>query len=218
MNFKKRFFSLAILLGIVLLLWGCGNQASENETTTAPQSIANDNTQKTAAESTTADGINNLKGKKVLIAYFSHTKHTKQFAEIIHQNIGGDLFEIEPKNPYPTDNDTVIAQAKQEVNSGYTPELKQDIDTSSYDVIFIGTPVWWYTFAPPVRTFLTQHDLSGKIVVPFTTHKGSGLSGIDSKIKELQPNADILTGLAVYDDTAQKESGNIKKWLQSLSF
>ena len=166
MNFKKRFFSLAMLLGVVLLLFGCGSQTSENENTMASQSSADDDTQKTAtaSTSTTSDGINSLKGKKVLTIYFSHTKHTKQFAEIIHQNVGGDLFEIEPKVPYPTDNDTVIAQAKQEVNSGYTPELKQDIDTSSYDVIFIGTPVWWYTFAPPVRTFLTQHDLSGKIV------------------------------------------------------
>ena len=68
-------------------------------------------------------------------------------------------------------------------------------------------------FAPPVRTFLTQHDLFGKVIVPFTTQKGSGLSGIDHKIKELQPNANILTGFAVWDNTAPKESGNIKKWL-----
>lgn len=90
-----------------------------------------------------------------MIAYFSHIKYTQQFAEIIQGNVGGNLFAIEPKNPYPIDYDAFVAQVKQEVNSGYTTELKQDIDTSSYDVIFIGTPVWWYIFAPPVRTFLT---------------------------------------------------------------
>ncbi|WP_196602673.1 hypothetical protein [Pectinatus frisingensis] len=84
MNFKKRFFSLAMLLGVVLLLFGCGSQTSENENTMASQSSADDNTQKTATASTTSDGINSLKGKKVLTVYFSHTKHTKQFAEIIH--------------------------------------------------------------------------------------------------------------------------------------
>lgn len=218
MNFRKTFFSLVMMLGVVLLLFGCGNQINENENAAVRHDTANNNPQKTETASTMDSGISNLKGKKILIAYFSHTKHTQQFAEIIQQNIGGDLFEIATKNPYPTDYDAVVAQAKQEVNSRYTPELKQDIDTSSYDVIFIGTPVWWYTFAPPVLTFLTQHDLSGKKIVPFTTHKGSGLSGIDNKMKELQPNADILTGFAVWDNTAPKESENIKKWLQSLNF
>ncbi|MDQ0204422.1 flavodoxin [Pectinatus haikarae] len=217
MRLKQKKIYLMIMLGLFLLVSGCGSQTDEKAAAVQQEPVNGTVPEKETASAENSE-TSNLRGKKILIAYFSHTKHTQQFAQIIQQNTGGDLFEIEPKNPYPTDYDTVVAQAKQEVNSGYTPELKQDIDTNYYDVIFIGTPVWWYTFAPPIRTFLTQHDLSGKVIIPFTTHKGSGLSGIDNKIKELQPDADILAGLAVWDDTAPKESDNIKKWLQGLNF
>ncbi|AIF50307.1 flavodoxin [Pelosinus sp. UFO1] len=159
------------------------------------------------------------KDKKILIAYFSHTRNTKAFAEGIQKEIGGDLFEIEPQDAYPQDHEAVVQQAKGEVNSGYTPKLKNKaLDISSYDVIFIGTPIWWYTVAPPVRTFLTEYDLSGKTIIPFSTHKGSGLSGIDKTIKELQPKAKVLEGFAIWDDRAKNMQPDIAKWLQRLTF
>lgn len=214
MHFKRILLSVAAVLTMALLFVGCGNDSTVKEKSAAvrPEAQGSVETKNTAQQ-----GVNGLKGKKILIAYFSHTNHTREFAEEIQKDVGGNLFAIEPVEMYPTGHDAVVAQAKNEVNSGYTPQLKQDIDTSQYDVIFIGTPIWWYTFAPPVRTFLASHDLSGKLIIPFSTHKGSGLSGIDSKISELQPNAKILKGHAIWDDQAKSKSAEIKEWLTGLT-
>ncbi|WP_169717856.1 hypothetical protein SPSIL_005500 [Sporomusa silvacetica DSM 10669] len=114
--------------------------------------------------------------------------NTKAFAESIQKQVGGDLFFIEPQAAYPKDRDKTIEKAKGEVESKYKPQLVNNVaDIRSYDVIFIGTPIWWYTVSPPVRTFLSEYDLADKTVVPFSTHKGSGLSGIDKTIKESIP-------------------------------
>ena len=214
MHLKRILLSAIGLLTMALMFIGCGNYSAAKENSAAVRSAAQGNVE---TKNTVQEGANGLKGKKILIAYFSHTNHTREFAEEIQKNVGGNLFAIEPMETYPTGHE-VVAQAKNEVNSGYTPQLKQDIDTSQYDVIFIGTPIWWYTFAPPVRTFLASHDLSGKLIIPFSTHKGSGLSGIDSKISELQPNAKILKGHAIWDDQAKSKSAEIKEWLTGLTF
>lgn len=215
MDFKRILLSAVALLTMALMFVGCGNDSAAKENSVAVSPVVQSSV---ATKNTVQGGENSLKGKKILIAYFSHTNHTREFAEEIQKNVGGNLFAIEPVAMYPTSHDAVVAQVKNEVNTSYMPQLKQDIDTSQYDVIFIGTPIWWYTFAPPVRTFLTSHDLSGKIIVPFSTHQGSGLSGIDSKISEIQPKAKMLKGHAIWDDQAKSKSGEIKEWLAGLKF
>ena len=215
MHFKRILLSAIGLLTMALIFAGCGNDSAAKQNSAAVRPTAQSSVE---TKNTVQEGANGLKGKKILIAYFSHTNHTREFAEEIQKNIGGNLFAIEPLKSYPTSHDAVVAQAKTEVESGYTPQLKQDIDTSQYDVILIGTPIWWYTFAPPVRTFLASHDLSGKVIIPFSTHKGSELSGIDRKISELQPNAKILKGHAIWDDQAKSKSAEIKEWLAGLKF
>jgi flavodoxin len=210
MNLKKIFVMLCAAVFCLGML-GCGNDAA-NSGKAAEKSVQEKNTAKAAP----APAESKQGGKKILIAYFSHTQHTADFAKEIQKNVGGDLFAIEPVDAYPTDYDTVVAQAKEEINNSYEPKLKQDIDTAEYDVVFIGTPVWWSTFAPPVRTFLRAHDLSGKVVVPFVTHKGSNLSGMGDKIRALQPQADIKGGMAVWDDQAKSKAADIKAWLDGL--
>ncbi len=208
----KRYLLKGVgLLSMALMLVGCGSVVKENA------AGVNQATQsRVETKNTVQEGATDLKNKKILIAYFSHTNHTREFAEEIQKNVGGNLFALEPADTYPISHDAVVAQAKNEVNSGYMPKLKQDVDTSPYDVIFIGTPIWWYTFAPPVRTFLTSHDLSEKVIIPFSTHQGSGLSGIDGKISELQPKAKIMKGHAVWDNQAKSKSAEIKEWLTGL--
>ena len=111
---------------------------------------------------------------KILIAYYSWSGHTKKVAEAIQNEIGGDLFEIQPETAYSDDYKTVVDQAKKEINEGYRPALKNNVaNIAQYDIVFIGSPNWWGTIAPVVSTFVEQNDLSGKTVVPFITH-GSG--------------------------------------------
>ena len=107
----------------------------------------------------------------VLTVYYSHSGNTKECARQIHQQARGDIVEIIPVDPYPQNYDAVVAQAKQELKSGYKPALRTRVENiESYDVILVGSPNWWNTVAPPVMTFLSQYDLSGKAIFPFITH------------------------------------------------
>lgn len=104
---------------------------------------------------------------KTLILFYSYGGNTRKIAEMIQQETGSDLEEIKTAFPYEGDYNSVVNQGQREVNSGFMPEilpLKADITT--YDQIILGTPVWWYTFAPAMKTFLHENDLSGKTIYP----------------------------------------------------
>lgn len=135
--------------------------------------------------------------KKILVAYFSHSGNTRALSEKIKNFTGGDIFEIKPANLYPADYQTVANQAKREINANLKPELETHIDNiDAYDVIFVGSPNWWSTIAPPVATFLSSYNLSGKTIVPFITHEGSGMGRSADDIQSLCPNADVIEGRA----------------------
>ncbi|WP_319402930.1 flavodoxin [uncultured Anaeromusa sp.] len=135
-----------------------------------------------ANSKTTDEGI---QGRKTLIIYYSRSGHTREAAKKIQAQTGGDLLEIETAKPYPREYADVVQQAKQEIEADYKPEIKTKVENiASYDVVFIGSPIWWGTIAPPVASFLAKNDLAGKTVVPFVTHAGSGLAIEGSKVNE----------------------------------
>ncbi len=158
--------------------------------------------------------ITNMEGKKVLIAYYSYSGNTKAAAQKIQNITGGDLFEIKPKKEYSKDYNTVVDQAQQEKQNDVRPELVENIDVSGYDVIFIGTPVWWYTMTPPVKTFITSNNFEGKIIAPFCTHGGGGESSTYTDIKKLAPGADVKEGYTSYENSALVS--DIKKWISKI--
>lgn len=154
---------------------------------------------------------------KVLTIYFSHSGNTKKIAEHIHKQMGGDIVEIRAADPYPNDYNAVVEQAKQEWKSGYRPALKTKVkNIDSYDVIFVGSPNWCNTVAPPVKTFLTEYDLSGKSIAPFITHAGSGMGRSVTDIAKLCPESNILDGLAVWGDSAKTAQNEVSEWLLEL--
>ena len=147
----------------------------------------------------------------ILVAFYSHSGITKAAAEKIHTIVGGDLFEIVEQNPYPRDYDAVVAQAKREIAEGYRPALKSALpDMNKYNVIFVGSPNWWSTIAPPVASFLTSANFTHKTVVPFITHGGGGLNRTVSDIKKLVPSANVPDGFDA-NNTAR-----IPAWLKTL--
>lgn len=92
---------------------------------------------------------------------------------MIHDKIGGNIAEIETVTPYTGDYNAVVDQGKREIGQGYMPDIKPfDINLADYDTVILGTPVWWYTFSPAIKTFLSENDLSGKIIYPFITNGG----------------------------------------------
>lgn len=110
----------------------------------------------------------------ILVAYFSLAGgNTRRIAESLAEKLGADLLAIETVQPYTGSYDDVVDQGKREVDAGFEPELAEfDLDPNDYDVICIGTPTWWYTMAPAVRTFMGKVDWSGKTIVPFMTNGG----------------------------------------------
>jgi flavodoxin len=150
---------------------------------------------------------------KILIAYYSRSGVTGRVAKQIQSATGGDLFEIKVQTPYPPDYSDVVQQAKQEIEAKYKPPLLNDLpDVSSYDMIFIGSPNWWSTIAPPVAAFLSGDSFSGKTVAPFITHGGGGLAGCVADIKALCPGANVGEGVD------GNYASNISKWLKNLGF
>ncbi len=116
------------------------------------------------------------KDDKILIAFYSYSGNTQKVAQAIHDNIGGDLFEIKTEDNYPKNYNEMVEQAKKEIQSGFRPELTTKIDNiAQYDVIFLGSPNWWGTITPQVSSFLQNYDLSGKKIIPFITNGGGGV-------------------------------------------
>ena len=146
-----------------------------------------------AAESGDAQTAPN--DKKVLVAYFSHSGNTRAVAERIAAATGADLFEIVPQKPYPAEYRAVVDQARREIAADYRPALKTDLpDAGRYDVIYIGSPCWWSTVAPPVATFLAAHDFTGKTLIPFMTHEGSRMGRSEEDIRKLCPKSQSADG------------------------
>jgi flavodoxin len=154
---------------------------------------------------------------KVLVVYYSRSGNTREIANHIHVLIGGDIVELQTVEPYPAEYNAVTKRAKEEQQSGYKPALKTKIENiGSYDVIFVGSPNWWNTISPPVRTFLSEYDLSGKTLAPFITHEGSGLGRGVQDIAALCPNAKILDGLAVRGGSVKIAHNDVSGWLRKL--
>ena len=135
---------------------------------------------------------------KMLVLYYSQTGNTKAVAEAIANKLGADIEEITMVNPYDPDFQATIDRCKRDQKQGVLPEIHPvKADIANYDVIFLGFPVWFGTYAPPVTTFLNSADFSGKKIVPFCTF-GSG--GLESSVKDLaaaEPGAEILPGYGV---------------------
>lgn len=158
-----------------------------------------------------------LNSKKILVAYFSHSGNTREIANQIHHQVGGDVFEIKTVNPYPTDYQSVVKQAKLELNSGFKPVLKTHVNNlKSYDIVFLVYPNWWGTIPRPVFTFLSELNFSGKTIVPFCTHEGSALGQSVSDIRSLCPKSKILDGLAVRGSSVKYAQNDVTKWLNNI--
>ncbi len=160
-----------------------------------------------------------IQNDKVLVIYYSLTGNTKRIAEMIQKRTGGDVFEIETVKNYPADYSGIIAEAKRELETGELPELKKSPpNMSSYDLILVGSPVWWYTVSTPVMSFLKQADFAGKKVSAFCTHEG-GIGKFSPHFKEQAKNAVVLQGLDLYK-ARQAEEGEVLKalnlWLSKL--
>lgn len=219
----KKIITLLLAGVLVISLAACG-AGSGSET-------ADGN--KTSQNETAADA----QGKKILLVYFSSANTadvdavssatpsfsgqgaTEYLANYIRSKTGGDAAKLTPVKDYPLDYSAAADAAKAERDKDERPEFqKLSVNPEDYDVIFIGYPMWWYTLPMIFYTFFDTYDFSGKTIVPFNTHEGSGDGGTYDEIREFEPNATVLDGLAVRGSSADKAESDVDKWLAELNY
>ena len=143
--------------------------------------------------------------------------NTEVIARKIQGLTGSDLFQIQTVKAYPEDYTETTRVAQDELSGNARPELAETVaDMVSYEVIYLGYPNWWGTMPMAVFTFLDSYDFSGKTIVPYCTHEGSGLGSSERDIKKLCPTAKVLSGLAIKGGTVGRADNDVANWLKKL--
>ena len=238
--------SLMVLIVITTMMFtvGCGNKSNTSSDATNG-SINNESEVASDTESNTTSDNETEEEKdvednesSVLVVYFSRNGeqysvgvidegNTAIVAKMIGEQTGADLWEVLPaEDIYPTDSyDDLTDIAKKEQADNARPAYAGEVpDLSKYDTIFIGSPVWWGDWPMIMYTFFenNQDGLSGKTLIPFSTHEGSGLSGFDKKLSSACPNSTIGEGLAIRGNDCQNEKDSVRTtvndWLKGAGF
>ncbi|MCR4990472.1 MAG: flavodoxin [Lachnospiraceae bacterium] len=245
-----RILSLLLIAFMVIGLGGCGstdksieNTATQNSTITNEQSAKADKAEvlttgeAAQTEDQTVEPESGIEGSDILVVYFSRTGeqytvgvidkgNTSIVAEMISEETGADLFEVIPEEDhYPMTYSELTDVAKQEQNDNARPAYAKDVpDLLQYSTIFIGAPVWWGDWPMIMYTFFENNaeGLSGKTLIPFSTHEGSGLSGFDKKLSSACPYAAVIDGLAIRGSDCQNDQDSVRKkvseWVTGLGY
>ena len=189
----NRKFGLVLATAMSFALCACGGQESAQskagEKGAQPEAVA-------------------PQASKSLVVYYSQTGATKKLAEIFQKARNADVFEIAPVTPYPSTYDSTIAAVGAQRESKQWPALvNAKADLAKYDTVYLGYPIMFGSFAPPVYTFLDSNDLSGKVVVPFCTYGSGGRKASAAELKTLEPNANVTLAYGISNKRITAENG-----------
>ena len=225
----KKLTTLMLSGLMVLSMVACGNTETDHQT----NSVTAETTASTAKTEDNNHSEQPEGGSKMLVAYFSlageqygvgviEEGNTSIIAHMIAEQTGADLFEIKAVNPYPTSHSELLEVSRKEMSDKARPEIADTVDNmDDYDTVFIGYPNWWGDMPMIVYNFLESYDLSGKTIVPFCTHGGSGLSGTERTIGNITGGT-MADGFAIAGTTAQNDRDTAKskvtEWLREGGF
>ena len=169
-------------------------------------------------EDVDTEGIDANAGASVVVREGQVMGNLEYMADVIQQTIGGELFRIETVEEYPLDHEPLVDQAAEEQDEEARPELSTQIENpDQYDTILLGYPNWWGDMPMALYTFLEEYDFSGKTIIPFTAHGGSGFSDTVDTIAELQPDAEVSDeGLSISRNDVADAQEEISSWAQGL--
>lgn len=227
---KKVFIVIAILVVIALIIGGIyftRNNNTENQNTNIAQEDQNiadgNNETNTEAENAVTENVaaeengqnTTEQGSNILVAYYSYSGNTENFANVISEEVGGDLFEIQRLDAYSD----LYTEAEAEINNGERPALaSMPENVEQYDTIFIGYPIWWDRAPAMINTFLGNIDLTGKTVIPFCTSSSDGIEGSMTDIRNSAQGANILEGLRISGGSAESNRSEIQTWLNGIGY
>lgn len=243
----KRFFPLLFAGILLLSLAACGRETSGlNQVPSAESSIphtpetdfdeeqpSSDTIEETTSlssdsniliayftmpEDVDTEGVDAIAGASIVVRDGMVMGNVEYMASVIQETVGGDLFQIETVEQYPLDHDPLVDQAAEEQDEDARPELATHIENlDSYDTIFLGYPNWWGDMPQALYTFLEEYDFSGKTIIPFCPHGGSGFSRTESTIAELQPGATVSeNGLTISRNDVAGSHDQIEQWAAGL--
>ena len=163
-----------------------------------------------------SDGVDASTGASRILADGKMQGTTEYVAKVIADATGGDIFRIKTVHTYPNStHKDLIDYAKKEAESKTYPKITEKItDFNSFDIVFVGYPNWWYDMPMVIYTLFNEYDFSGKTIIPFCTHGGSGFSSSVETIKKLEPKAKVVNLPAIPRNNAANSKGGIEKWLK----
>ena len=234
----KRTLSLLLSLVMVLSLTACsgnGNSSSQASSaapeSSAAESSASESSSEASSEisseapsssevSSQAQAEDTGSGSSVLVVYYSATGNTAQVAQYIADSTGGDLFELEPVDPYTSD-DLNWTDDNSRVNQEHEDESLRDVELvadtvdnwDQYDTVFIGYPIWWGIAAWPVDGFVEANDFSGKTVIPFCTSSSSGLGQSGQLLADMAGTGDWQEGMRFRSGASAED---VQAWIEEL--
>ena len=243
----KKIFDLCLsLLRVAAMFSGCGASPSSNHPAAeSGKQQSEESTEATLSNETEdSENMDSNTAAKNLVVYFSMPEttepenmsreeelstvvidgevlgNTQYVAYIIAENTGADIFRIEPVTPYPLDHSELEDIAQKEQAENFRPEIAGTVENiEQYDIIFFGFPNWYYDMPMIMYSFLDQYDLAGKTLVPFVTSGGSRFSDAISTIKDMEPDADVVTdGLSISRNVVQDSESDIIEWLTKKGF
>ena len=227
----RKIFSVVSCVLLAFSLTACGNTGSSTSTTeNSSEDVSTSSAYEPENFEIISDEPSNSEMSKILVAYFYLANeqyevgviergNTQIIAEIIAEKTGADTFSITATTTYPTTYNELLDISRREESN--PPELFVAVENmDDYNTVFIGYPIWWGDRPTIVKVFLESHDLSGKTVIPFCTHAGSGLSGTQRSIESLCTSAEVKDGLAIKGTTAQNDQSAaeniIADWLMEI--
>lgn len=239
----KRLFSIMLAVVVISSMFtGCGSSSAKKNQTTKNDSAEKSSDINSSSNAVTEAVQNNTDNENILIAYFSVPENVdtdgidansgasivvknkdvlgnmQYMAMTIQEAVGGELFRIETTEQYPLEHSALVDKAKLEQNKDVRPELATHIDNlNQYDTIFLGYPNWWGDMPQPLYTFLEEYDFSGKTIIPFNSHGGSGFSNTIKEIKKLQPDATVSNeGLSISRNDVSGSAQKIIDWAKGI--
>lgn len=218
MKMKKVISILAAGMMTMGLLAGCGSSSESTEEDTSGQAAQEDSADEGSTDAAASDEAET--SGNVLIAYYSATGNTEAVANMIADATEGDLFELEPTEPY-TDDDLNWSDDNSRVSQEHENEDQRDVELvsttpenwDSYDTVFIGYPIWWGIAAWPVDHFVEDNDFTGKTVIPFCTSASSGIGDSGELLADMAGTGDWQEGQRFRSSVSDED---VVAWVESL--